>query len=148
MAKSGRTSVRGRAKTSPASIAIVQKHGEALQLRIAGASFQTIADRLGYSGPQGAYEAVKSALDATIREPADELRKVDLERLERMLLGIWQQAIQGHHGAIDKALKLLERRAKLLGLDAPTKLTGADGGPVTIRVVYDEPKEEPNAQSR
>jgi len=28
------------------------------------------------------------------------------------------------------------------------EITGKDGGPVTIRVVYDEPKEEPNAQSR
>ena len=28
------------------------------------------------------------------------------------------------------------------------EITGKDGGPVTIRVVYDEPKEEPNAESR
>ena len=28
------------------------------------------------------------------------------------------------------------------------EVTGSGGGPVTIRVVYDEPKEEPNAQSR
>lgn len=136
MAKSGRKpgSVRRSAKTSPRAIGIAKKHAQALQLRMAGTSFQAIADALGYTTPQGAYEAVKAALLATVREPADELRKVDLERLEKMLFGIWRQATEGNQGAIDRALRVLERRAKLLGLDAPvkTELTGADGGPLKV----------------
>lgn len=47
--------------------------------------------------------------------------------------------------AIDRLLKIEERRAKLLGLDAPkkTELTGADGGPVEfseIRRTIIDPK--------
>jgi hypothetical protein len=130
-------SLRGRSKLSPHVITVLQKQAEALQLRIAGASFPVIAERLGYAGPQGAYEAVKAALDRTLREPAEELRKLDQERLERMLLGLWPQATQGNQGAIDRVIKLLERRARLLGLDAPVRLAGEGGGPVTLRVVYD-----------
>src|SRR3990167_4527882 len=138
--------VRGAPSTAASKIKIVDKHAQALQLRIAGASLQVIADALGYAGPQGASEAIKSAMQKTLQEPADQLRKLELERLDRMLRGIWTTATDSgqnpidpsvHHSAIDRALRIMERRARLLGLDAPTKIAGEDGGPITIRVVYD-----------
>lgn len=81
-----------------------------------------------------------SALRATLQEPADELRSLELERLDRLLLGVWSQAAKGNQGAVDRALKIMERRARLLGLDAPTKQ--ALDGDLTVTVVRDqhEPK--------
>jgi DNA-binding transcriptional MerR regulator len=107
--------------TSPRRIAAVERQRQALELRKAGVSYAAIAERLLYRGPQSACEAVKAALRKTIQEPADDVRRLELERLDVLALAVWPQARQGNQGAIDRALKIAERRAKLLGLDAPTK---------------------------
>lgn len=100
----------------------VQKQAEALKLRIAGATFQQIADRLQYASPSGAYRAVELGLQRTLQEPSDMLRQLERERLDQMLLGIWKEATNGNLGAIDRAIKIMQRRAALIGLDAPTKV--------------------------
>lgn len=88
-----------------------------MELRKAGCSFQEIADELDYASPSGAYEAVKAALDRTLREPADELRKVELERLDTMWAAVWENALAGDLDSIAAALRIAERRSRLLGLD-------------------------------
>jgi hypothetical protein len=107
---------------------------QALELRKAGATFQAIADKLGYRGPSGAHKAVVSALRATLREPAEELRELELMRLDAMLLGLWRRAQAGEEKAVDRVLRIAERRARLLGLDAPARseLSGPQGKPVSV----------------
>lgn len=111
----------GESESSQRRIAAVERQRQALELRKAGAGYVAIAQKVGYKGPSGAYNAIRSALKRTIQEPADELRKLEVERLDRMLLAIWDQVRNGNQGAIDRALRIGERRARLLGLDAPTK---------------------------
>jgi len=41
----------------------------------------------------------------------------DLRRLDRALNAIWEPVQKGQYQAIDRLVKILERRAKLLGLD-------------------------------
>jgi hypothetical protein len=96
---------------------------KALELRKAGATYQAIADQLGYAGPHGAHQAVASALKATLREPADELRELELVRLDSALLAIWRRVQGGDDKAIDRLVRIMERRAKMLGLDAPRATT-------------------------
>lgn len=50
-----------------------------------------------------------------------ELRRADLERLDVMLPNNILMAVAGDKDAVSSVLKIMERRAKLLGLDAPTK---------------------------
>ncbi len=95
-------------------------------MRKAGFDYQTIADRLGYRSPSGAHKAVSTALNKTLREPAKALRQVELERLDALLTGVWSAARRGNLGAVDRVLKIMDRRAKLLGLDAPTKVAIKD----------------------
>ena len=90
-------------------------------LRKTGISYDAIAATLGYKGRSGAYKAVITALRDITREPAEELRSLELERLDAMLSGIWEKATTGDTWAIDRAIRLMERRAALLGLDAPQK---------------------------
>ena len=97
------------------------RHLQALELRKAGATYQAIADQLGYAQAKGAYKAVTSALKATLKEPAEELRTLELTRLDAMLLSLWRRVQNGDERAIDRALRIMERRAKLLGLDAPKR---------------------------
>lgn len=111
----------GESRTSERRICAVDRQRQALQLRAAGLSYRAIADQLGYAGPSGAFKAVISALDDTVREPAREVRVLELERLDRLLAGVWEKATAGDIQAVAAALRVMERRARLLGLDAPDK---------------------------
>ena len=65
---------------------------------------------------------------------------IEEERLDALLLQWWGAAQHDLH-AFDRVLRLLERRAKLLGLDAAQKLehSGKDGGPIQtdMKVILD-----------
>ena len=76
-----------------------------------------IASELGFSSPSGAYEAVKAGLNKTLREPADDLRQLELTRLDAMLESISESVLAGDLDAISTALRISERRSRLLGLD-------------------------------
>lgn len=56
-------------------------------------------------------------------EPATREESVarEVERLDALLSVAWEQAKKGDVKALEFVLKVSERRAKLLGLDAPTK---------------------------
>ena len=99
---------------------------EALALRKAGVQYADIATKLGYRAASGAWRAVRAALKKTLQEPAEELRVLAEARLDAMLLAIWPQVAKGSHGAIDRALRIEQRRAELRGLDAPTKTFSID----------------------
>lgn len=100
----------------------IVRQGEALRLRLMGKSYQAIADEMGYANASGAANAVKRALDRTVREPADELRQMAVQRLDAMLEPLWRRIANGDPRAVEVAIKLEERRAKLLGLDAPEQV--------------------------
>lgn len=114
-------------------LSAVEKQCKALELRKQGKSYIEIATAVGYRKASGAHAAVKSALHKTLTEPADELRVLEAERLDALLAAVWEKAKNGDPKAVDNALRIMERRAKLLGLDAPTATditTG--GGPLAI----------------
>ncbi len=115
---------RGESKTSKRKIKSLEHERDALSLRIGGARYAAIGDALGMT-EAGAAKAVYRALDrirSEIRESADQYIQLQLERLDKMLLGVWPEAVKGRYGAIDRVLKIEERRARLLGLDAATEL--------------------------
>ena len=113
-------------KTSQRRLRAADRQRQALELRKAGVSFEEIARSLGYAGPSSSYRAVMSALKRTLQEPADEVRKLELVRLDRAQRIAWERMLQGDLEALGKVIKVMERRAKLLGIDAPQKL--AQGG--------------------
>jgi hypothetical protein len=100
---------------------VAERWQKALELRKAGASYQQIADKLGYEGASGAYNAVMGAIKATLREPAAEVRALELDRLDRLMVGMWKRAGDGDEKAVASVLSIMDRRARLLGLDAPTR---------------------------
>ena len=94
----------------------------AVEARRAGAAYDDIARQLGYRDKSGAYRAVRAGLAKALREPADDLRALELARLDRLQLAHWQKAAAGDAAATHTVLKIMERRAKLLGLDAPIRV--------------------------
>jgi hypothetical protein len=125
---------KGNTRASRQRIFAAERHVRAIELRKAGVTFQQIADQLGYANAAGAHKAVTTALREMLREPTEELRALEVARLDHMLLGIWQKATSGGTWEIDRALKIMERRAALLGLDAPKRIenTGKDGAAIAI----------------
>lgn len=110
----------------------------ALDMRMAGATERQIASQLGVSHVQ-IHRDLVAALEKLGKQEAlvaDHLRALELERLDRMQLPMYSQAQQGNQGAVDRVLRIMERRAKLLGLDAPVKqeITGKGGGPLETAV--------------
>lgn len=116
-------------KTAPARAAALEKQAKALELRRAGLGFEEIGRQLGIGKSQAHRYVVKALADARaqIRASADELKSEDLSRLDAMLTGLWPRARKGEAVAVDRVLKIMERKARMLGLDAPTR-TALEGG--------------------
>ena len=110
-----------RSKVNNKAIEVREKDRQALELRKAGASYEVIAKQLGYADSSGAYKSIQRSMKSIIAEPTDELRTVEYERLNQMLLILWERVQQGELGAIDRALSIMDRISKMYGLDSPRK---------------------------
>lgn len=114
-------------KTSKRIAVAREREEQALELRKAGASYTDIGKRLGITRP-AAYRAVVRALQKLndkMAETGPVVRRLELERLDRLLLIAWRRLSQSN-GEDDAALRhilaIMDRRAKYLGLDAPTRI--------------------------
>lgn len=120
-------------RTAAAKVRSLSHQGAALALRCAGLSFAAIGTRIGVCKAQ-AFKLVRKGLEETrlqIAGSADTLRSEELARLDGMLQKVYPRAARGDLAAVDRVLKIGERRARLLGLDAPTRtaLEGTEGAP-------------------
>jgi len=123
-------------KQAASELAIEQRRERITKLRISGWSIRDIAAHIGCSigTVHGDLSAVlertqDAANDATKRE-----RAVSLARLDVATKGIWPEVETGGVEAVDRLVKLEQRRARLLGLDAPARqeISGPGGGAVPI----------------
>jgi hypothetical protein len=138
---------RGRVKTGPTDVKLLGRRALAVELRRSGLSFDRVAEQVKtrYPGtPAGydrasAYRDVMFVLRALIEEPGREVIAGELSRLDAALTAIWVQVRRGDLLAIDRMIKIMDQRAKYLGLYSPVQhqFTGPDGGPVQVANVTD-----------
>ena len=117
-------------KTSAASARKLKHQAQALELRRAGMAYAAIGQRLGISKSR-AHALVQLGFEETrkqITSSADEVKVEELSRLDGMLMKVYPKAAKGELQAIDRVLKIAERRARLLGLDAPVRTALQGGG--------------------
>lgn len=99
---------------------------QALEYRKAGMTYDEIGRRLGFS-TQRAGKIVNEELKRINKksaEDAQEITTLEMLRLDAMLQGIWKSATEeGSLGAVDRVLAIMNRRAKMLGLDEVSKST-------------------------
>ena len=118
--------------------AAAQRALQALDLRKAGATYEQIARSCGYAGPSGAYQAVQRELQRTMQEPADDVRQLEIMRLDDLYRAMVPKALKGDTWSVDRCLKIMERRAALLGLDIkPEANMGAQLGLVAVPIAAD-----------
>ena len=127
--------------TSPRRIRAAELRRDALELRRAGASIREIAATLSQRygrrvAPSTVHKHLKAAREELQRQNADLAAfyvDEELDRLDRLLRAVWPRAVQtpppGDHRAaydhlryVDRAVRILESRRRLLGLDAPEKI--------------------------
>lgn len=128
----------------------VARDAEAARLRGRGLSYRAIARELQYASVSSAHDAVGRAFRDTLAEPAEQARAVELARLEdahdAALAVLVREHITVSHGkiitvkdddgnevpliddapvlqALDRIRTLSESRRKLLGLDAPSRVS-------------------------
>ena len=101
---------------------LVDREVKVLELRRAGLTWQRISEETGYADASGAYLAYKRAIKRTMQQPADELREQELDRIDRLQLALWPKAMKGDNASVNTIVRLMERRARLLGLDTPIKI--------------------------
>jgi hypothetical protein len=101
----------------------------ALALRLAGASYAEVTDALGLTSVQAAREQVEAALAWRAwddRDGRERMRAENGARLERLLRSVWTKATDAadpeHLPAVKVARELIDRYAKLYGLDAPAEI--------------------------
>lgn len=102
--------------------ATAERRAKAIQLRLAGMDWVAIATRLGYSNKAAACKDLSRALAANLAEvgrSVEELREVELMRLDRLRIAVWSSAVAGDLRAVDTVLKISDRYVNLLGLAAP-----------------------------
>ncbi len=101
--------------------AAAERRIAALKLRQAGHSYREIGAELGISDVQALRDVRRAlaALDAVQREEAEHLRALERARLDAMLVPMLAKAEAGDCQAVKCVLGIMERRAKLDGLDAP-----------------------------
>jgi hypothetical protein len=111
-------------RASARRIKAVQRRTEAVELRVAGLTYREIGERLQCSTAM-AHKIVTEELQRLTRERAQAagtLSQLENERLDRLHTALWPQAAAGDMDAVNTILRLMNRRAKLLGLDVPATL--------------------------
>jgi hypothetical protein len=105
--------------------ATAERRSKAIRLKIEGHTYTEIAEKLGYSNRASACSDIRRALEKHVIEEGlavEAWRELELARLDVLQKAIWPEAMEGNPRAIETALKILDRRAKLLGLDSAIKL--------------------------
>lgn len=101
-----------------------ERRARAWDLYKAGWSHSQIAPEIGVSRVMiGKYirKVLDTLADSSLKT-AERYRTVQLVRIQAAMKAIWVKVGQGRIDAIHTMLRLMEREAKLLGLDAPAKV--------------------------
>ena len=130
--------------------AVAERRKKAIALKLAGLDPQAIADQLGYPDRHTVCQDIRRALEANIVEQKasrEQLREMELMRLDQLTVEVFRVLKARHYvvtqsgrivddprtgapmtddgpvlHAVDRLLKIQDRRAKLLGIDSPQRV--------------------------
>ena len=116
-------------KSSPARIDHRTRAADAVRLRTEGMGYREIAAQLGFSSENAANKAVLALINRTETEAVTTLRDLEGLRLDHL----WRKTIRGIEQSeqteqgvsaplISAAVRISERRARLLGLDTAPRV--------------------------
>lgn len=92
------------------------RRARAVELRTAGLTYDQIAAELGYANRGTVYRIVSEALKNQTVEAVNQLRCLEVERLDRLQLALWPAAMAGDVHAASLVSRVIMDRCRLLGL--------------------------------
>lgn len=111
-----------RARWGPGQIARQDRDRKCVEMRRNGHDWDTIVEQLGYASAGHARDRYTLYLERLPeREDALEQRELEMSRLDALSVALEPKIANGDVRAIEVAIKLLERRARLGGFDQPVK---------------------------
>jgi len=114
---------------SNSPLEVAQRKNQVFEYHKQGLTQSTIADILGIStGTVGRY--LKAELEVLAEQNVtlmESARDVELSRLDDLQASLWKDALGGKLATVDRVIRIIERRCKLLGLDKPTQVEHAIG---------------------
>lgn len=125
---------RSSTKRQPAPAKVTDRDRQVLELRRAGVPFDKIATQLKIRTREDAHAAYERALAETLPQPADEVRRIELDRLERLMTPLWPKAMRGDLAAIAQLSQLSTKRTQIAGetMPLPEMPSERERGPVEL----------------
>jgi hypothetical protein len=117
-----------------------EREVRAFELRKMGASYRAIGRDLGISqtAAHDAIMRVLARLAAQTEKHTRELRQMEVERLDAALLVVMPMVRRGDLPAVDRMIRLVDARARLLGLNAPAQVEVGgipNGAPLKAEII-------------
>ena len=119
-----------------------------LELRKAGLDYRTIAQKTiekfgveslpkGYSEREAHRDVMRELerINAERSEHAEAIRSMELERLDRMLVAMYQLAVKGDYAAVDRVLRIMAQREKYIAGLAEPKHIRVDHSMSTVELL-------------
>jgi len=99
---------------------------ESLEARYAADATRSLPKNYSKRDCYNDYKRVMASLRESMTENAEEVRELELLRLDQLMMVAFRQAMTGSLPAIDRVLKIMKQRDDLLGLAAPIKIAPTD----------------------
>jgi hypothetical protein len=113
-------------KLPPGKVFAYARATQAMRYRALGWSYEEIARKCGYSSEQACYQAIRAKVKAGVREAAEDLIEAEKNHLNLLQKKAWKLIRSSDYKivaqGINLALRVSQRRSRLLGLDSPTKI--------------------------
>ena len=120
---------RHRTKDHPLRVEAAFHQSLAMRLRTRGYTYQEIAEKIGVANPQVAYNLVMRGVRSVRLDSAEQMRDIELGRYDELTKIAWRaieaadkrRDFKSIASILNSITRLSDRRAKLMGLDAPVK---------------------------
>jgi hypothetical protein len=88
----------------------------AIELVRQGKSYDAVARAVGFANRGTAHRVVTKALAGRLIDGIDELRAIEVARLDALQSVLWPKVERGDLRAVNAVLRIVDRRCRLLGL--------------------------------
>lgn len=117
--------------------ATAERRSKAIAMKLAGATYEQIATALKYAGRGAACTDVHRALEQSLAEvhrDGEVLRHELVLQLEQVKRAMWPAMLKGDTKAAGEVIRAIDRIAKLMGADAPTRVEVVTMGAIEAEI--------------